>query len=91
MLQQVVPEIIERVNRFFGYRAVARVSLRHGVVTTRRAKPKAPEPVVPLPAEMASSLRAIADDGLRACLESLARRVCASDGPPVFEKPSNLK
>lgn len=91
MLQQVTPEIIDRVNRFFGYRAVARVTLHHGVVAGRRRKAKAVESKTPLPEEMNSSLRAITDDGLRACLESLARRVCASDGPPVFDNIPKLK
>ena len=30
LIQHVIPEIIERVNRFFGYKAVARVKLRQG-------------------------------------------------------------
>ena len=30
MMQHVVPEIVDRVNRFFGYSAVARVRLRQG-------------------------------------------------------------
>ncbi len=32
MMQHVLPEIIERVNRFFGYAAVAKVRMRQGVV-----------------------------------------------------------
>src|SRR3546814_4369595 len=36
LLQQVTPAIIERVNRFFGYRAVSRVVLRHGRSEERR-------------------------------------------------------
>lgn len=91
MLQQVTPEIIDRVNRFFGYRAVARITLKHGMVAKRRRQRKAVVPDVPLPADMTSSLRAIGDDSLRASLESLARRVCASDGPPVFDNVPKLK
>lgn len=85
MLQQVTPEIIDRVNRFFGYRAVARVALKHGEVRSRRRSPPSPMPAADVPSEMTSSLRTIADDGLRACLESLARQVCATSGPPVFD------
>ena len=32
LISHVIPEIIERVNRFFGYKAVARVKLRQGEV-----------------------------------------------------------
>src|SRR3546814_1669756 len=62
LLQQVTPEIIERVNRFFGYRAVSRVVLRHGAIKQRRRSDRAQKREEPLPEEMNSSLRAIADD-----------------------------
>ena len=32
MMQHIIPEIVERVNRFFGYGAVARVTIRQGDV-----------------------------------------------------------
>src|SRR3546814_11689792 len=91
LLQQVTPEIIERVNRFFGYRAVSRVVLRHGAIKQRRRSDRAQKREEPLPEEMNSSLRAIADDGLRTCLESLARQVCATDGPPVIDRLPRIK
>ena len=83
MVQHVAPEIIERVNRFFGYRAVARLVIRQGRVEARPAPP-ARSALRPAPAEMTEGLRAIADPGLRASLESLAARVSASEGPPRF-------
>ena len=43
MLQHVVPDIIARVNRFFGYAAVARVRMTQGVVAPRDR----PQPVQP--------------------------------------------
>ncbi|GMM60641.1 hypothetical protein NUTIK01_14180 [Novosphingobium sp. IK01] len=76
LIQHVIPEIIERVNRFFGYRAVARVKLRQGVVQARQAtgpKPLAPPSLKPIPMELGESLRDIGDPELRAVLESLAR------------------
>ena len=42
-MQHAEPEIIARVNRFFGYAAVARVRYRHGTLTA----PKRPEPRPP--------------------------------------------
>lgn len=75
LIQQVTPEIIERVNRFFGYKAVARVKLRQGAVKppedTKRAKP--PPSLKPIPMELGDSLRDIGDPELRTVLESLAR------------------
>ena len=75
LIQQVIPEIIERVNRFFGYRAVARVKLRQGAVTPPAdGKPAKPPPSLkPIPLELGDSLRDIGDPELRTVLESLAR------------------
>lgn len=70
MMQHIAPEIVERVNRFFGYPAVARVAIRQGEVA-RKPKPAAPAPAAPLPAELGDSLRAIVDPELRAVLEGL--------------------
>jgi hypothetical protein len=69
------PEIIERVNRFFGYRAVARIKLRQGAVQAPPAKdkPKAPPSLKPIPMELGDSLRDIGDPELRTVLEALAR------------------
>lgn len=75
LIQQVTPEIIERVNRFFGYKAVSRVKLRHGEVKPLQgARPaKAPPSLKPIPLELGDSLRDIGDPELRIVLESLAR------------------
>jgi hypothetical protein len=74
MMQHIAPEIIERVNRFFGYEAVARLQIRHGAVTrTARAAP--PPQLKPVPEELGASLRGIADPELKAVLEALASGV----------------
>ncbi len=75
LIQQVIPEIMERVNRFFGYKAVARVKLRQGAVkpTHAEGKPKPPPSLKPIPMELGDSLRDIGDPELRTVLESLAR------------------
>jgi hypothetical protein len=75
LIQHVIPEIVERVNRFFGYKAVARVKLRQGAVKPPRAeaRPKAPPSLKAIPMELGDSLRDIGDPELRAVLESLAR------------------
>lgn len=79
MIQHVIPEIIERVNRFFGYQAVARVKLRQGEVKPPPASPEranhraAPPSLKPVPVELGDSLRDIGDPELRTVLESLAQ------------------
>jgi hypothetical protein len=84
LMQHVAPAIVERVNNFFGYPAVERVSFRQGVVQAARTTPRpAPPSLRPIPAELGDSLREVADPELRACLESLARGLGQSEGAPV--------
>jgi hypothetical protein len=83
MMQHIAPEIIERVNRFFGYAAIAKVQIRQGDVISR-AKRTPPQPLPPAPPELGESLRTIADPELKAVLEALAAGVAASRGVPVI-------
>lgn len=82
LIQHVIPEITERVNRFFGYNAVARIKIRQGEVKPPQstAKPKAPPSLKPIPMELGESLRDIGDPELRTVLESLARSLGPEDG-----------
>nr|WP_246236786.1 DUF721 domain-containing protein [Pontixanthobacter rizhaonensis] len=75
LIQHVIPEIMERVNRFFGYQAVARVKIRQGEVKppSDTGQPKSPPSLKPIPMELGESLRDIGDPELRTVLESLAR------------------
>lgn len=81
MIQHVIPEIIDRVNHFFGYRAVAKVKIRQGEV--KQPAPAqgstAPPSLRPIPLELGDSLRDIGDPELRAVLESLARSLGGQD------------
>ncbi len=80
-MQHVAPEIMDRVNRFFGYPAVAKLAIRHGDV--KRPEKAAPPPSLkPLSEAMGESLRGIADPELKAVLEALAAGVAASDEKP---------
>lgn len=83
MMQHVAPEIVERVNRFFGYQAVEKLVMRQGVVTKAAPKAAAPE-LKPVPIELGDSLRAVGDPELRAVLESLARGIATSESIPVI-------
>ncbi len=86
LIQHVIPEIIERVNQFFGYRAVVRIKLRQGAVQPPAAtQPKrplrtAPPSLKPIPVELGESLRDIGDPELRTVLESLARSLDEVNG-----------
>lgn len=81
LIQQVIPEIMERVNRFFGYKAVSRVKIRQGEVKPTHADsaPKPPPSLKPIPMELGDSLRDIGDPELRTVLESLARSFGGAD------------
>ena len=81
LIQQVLPEIITRVNRFFGYNAVARAKIRQGAVKPPSAveRPKPPPSLRPIPMELGDSLRDIGDPELRTVLESLARSLGTGD------------
>jgi len=84
MMQHVAPAIIERVNLFFGYPAVDRLSFRQGIVQVEKAKSRAaPASLLPLPVELGDSLREVVDPELRACLESLARGLASGEGAPI--------
>jgi hypothetical protein len=80
MMQHVAPEIIERVNRFFGYSAVARVRIRQGSVARQPDRPlaKAAPMLKPVSFELGDSLREIGDAELQAVLDSLAKSLAKS-------------
>ncbi len=85
MRQHVAPEIVERVNRFFGYPAVERVVMRQGTVAKAAPKPLRRE-LQPVPVELGDSLRAVGDPELRTVLESLARGIATAEAIPVLGK-----
>ncbi len=78
MMQHVEPAIVERVNRFFGYPAVARLRLTQGrpAVPPAASAPRAP---CRAPANMEGSLRDVADPELREVLSALAGAIAARD------------
>lgn len=81
MMQHVAPTIVERVNQFFGYPAVARIAIRQTAVS-KPAPRRAPPSLKPVPADLGESLRAIVDPELHACLSGLAAALGASEGLP---------
>ena len=90
MLQHVAPTIIERVNRFFGYSAVARIAIRQGACAAPAPAPRvAPPSIRSVPVDLGDSLRTVSDPELRACLESLAGALAATTGAPILASGEN--
>ncbi len=82
IIQHVVPEIIERVNRFFGYEAIVRVAIRSGEIPRREPERRPPPANLrPVPTELGDSLRDIGDPELRAVLEAMAQGL--ANGPAL--------
>lgn len=84
MIQHVVPEIIDRVNLFFGYPAIAKVAIRQGDVAPRPKPHPLPAPRT-VPVELGQSLKSIEDPELKAVLEALAAGVGAFHGLPTVK------
>lgn len=85
LMQHITPEIIERVNRFFGYGAISQVRFRQGAINTGKVKEKrfpAPPSLKPAPIELGDSLRDIGDPELDRVLESLASAIAKTDPAP---------
>ena len=80
-LQHLEPVIIERINGYFGYRAVERLSMVRGPLPSRTDAAAAvePEPVADraVAAQAAQNAAGIEDEALREALESLGRHVLA--------------
>jgi len=74
-IQHLSAVILERVNRFFGWRAVERIAIRQAPLVGR-AKPKAhPGPPAEAVEKIAANLGDIADDGLRGALARLGAAI----------------
>ena len=84
LMQHLGPLIIERVNRFFGFEAVAKVAFRQGRAPKADARPERP-PTAAVPKELGEGLRQIADPELRTVLESLAGKLAGSRGAPAVD------
>jgi hypothetical protein len=74
-IQHLSRVIIERVNRFFGFRAVGRIAIRQAPLARRTAKRRPAPPDAALVARLAAAMPEIADDGLRQALARLGAAV----------------
>lgn len=78
-LQHLEPILVERINSYFGYQAVARLHLKQGPVTAPETALATEPPPLDAGEEagLAACLDLVEDDELRAVLRSLGRSVIA--------------
>ena len=76
-LQHIAPQLIERINGFFGYRAVADLRYQQGPVPPQRKPRRVSAPRLPDmdEARLQRSIDGIEDAELRAALQGLGRAV----------------
>lgn len=76
-LQHLQPQVIERINGYFGYRAITRIALQQGPIRARKpaARPRATQPSEEDAEALAAQLEGVADDDLRQALDALGRGV----------------
>ncbi len=74
-IQHLSGMIIERVNRFFGFRAVGRIQIRQAPLVRREKKKALPPPDPETVARLAAGMTDIADEGLRNALARLGASV----------------
>lgn len=87
-LQHLAPQVIERINTYFGYRAVARLSILQGPIPRQSPRPRAAARGL-TPAEEKSVVDAVAatrDPELAQALAALGRAVVAAS--PADPAPS---
>jgi hypothetical protein len=78
-LQHLEPQVVERINGFYGYRAIARLRLHQGPITGP-ARPVREKPPVPDPEDIArldAALAGVDDEDLRRALRDLGASVLA--------------
>lgn len=78
-LQHLEPQVVERINGYFGYRAIGALRFHQGPLPKREKPVTRPRPV-PAPEDVATlqaQLAGVADDDLRAALDRLGRAVVA--------------
>jgi len=78
-LQHLAPQLIERINAFFGYAAISRLRFVHGPLPERPALPehRRPPPSQAAIDAAAASVAAVEDESLRDALDRLGRSVLA--------------
>ncbi|MBM3597074.1 MAG: DUF721 domain-containing protein [Alphaproteobacteria bacterium] len=90
-LQHLEPIVVERINSFFGYHAVARLALRQGPLprpNVRRPKPPVPSLTAAQERDISARVAAVADPDLRERLAELGRSLAAKARNPAASPPA---
>jgi hypothetical protein len=74
-IQHMSAVILERVNRFFGWQAIGRITLRQAPLRRREPRRAPPRPDPALTARLAESLPDVEDDDLRMALARLGAAI----------------
>lgn len=75
-LQHLAPQLIERINGYFGYPAVARLQIIQGPLPHQPPTPPTPRPLDPARQRaLREQVAPIGDDALRQALERLGRAI----------------
>jgi hypothetical protein len=82
--QHLTPQILERVNTYYGYRAVTKLILKQGPLPRRAPPRKASEPALTeaLEQDLSATLRTLRPGPVRDALDRLGRRLLADQNPP---------
>ena len=85
-LQHLSPLVMERINRYFGYSAVARLTLSQGPVIrpSRKKREPLPDPDPEALKRLETRVAVIEDEELRAALAGLGRNIVSR---PARRKP----
>lgn len=76
-VQHFEPILLERINRYFGFRAVGRIRIEHGPLPVKAAakRPDLPPLAPERRREIENDLAGVVDDDLREALKSLGNNV----------------
>jgi hypothetical protein len=74
-IQHSSDQILQRVNRFFGWNAVGKLALRQAPLSRKTRKPAPKPPDAAAVAKVAASLEAVEDDSLRNALAQLGATI----------------
>jgi hypothetical protein len=81
-LQHETPRIIDRINAFYGYPAIAAVRIIQGTLSRKKAPPPAPpELEAPRATALEAELDGVADPGLKNALRRLGKGVLSPPSP----------
>lgn len=80
-LQHLEPQILERLNSYFGYSAVARLKIQQGPVPTPTARPARPVANGPEDPALAALTADIEDELLRKALQGFGQALRRSNRP----------